>query len=211
MKELLQSLVAVSPSAKAAALRAGLVHRIASELRRVTDELSVGGSASALAPDGHWASAAAAKKHEPKVEPRMPSEKRKASTAVQRQRLSRAAWELRHLLATLANLLHGSQDVQSAVIASSVPKALESLWATCELDDAMMQLLIEVCCNFVVGSIDAVRSLALPASNKSSIVRRGAKLACRLLKAGEHRKVLPVLLEFLAEFAALVCIAAALA
>jgi hypothetical protein len=175
MKRLLQSLLAVSASAKSAALEVGILDICLSELRNKHALLCADGSAHSKKGTG-WLGRGA------QLHPRYHEE----------------ADELNGVLGTLTNLLFKAQDAKHALARSAIPAVLAQLWPLCILDDGLIGSLLKVHCNIVAGPVENAVCLIFPASDRNTPVRQCIQLANKLVRVQAKGLVLALLFEFLA-------------
>lgn len=194
-KDLISSLVAISSSAKRAGLENGLLDLISSEIRDHHAALCVDSV------EGGWGSSSAAAKQNGVL--LSGSRGEQSQHRRQQQSLPKKSGEskdgLVNVFGMLGNLMYDDgRLIKKAVLRSSLPAILESTWGVCALDAELHQTMLNVLCNLVSGNTaDDASCLAVPTTNKNSLVRRCAKLTCRLLRTNTKDGVLRLLFDFL--------------
>ena len=175
-KGVLRSLLGVSSSAKLAALDTGLVGLAVTTLRATYADMCIEGL--------------------DKPGPRGMSRNYHQQRSTH-QKHSTCVWEMQNVLGTLANVLHNCSTAKEAALQTTLLDTLQLLWGTCALDSTLLQGLVQVLSNVVADCPAAIDVLAETASSKSSIVRKGPKLICRLFRTNSNDAILGQLLRFL--------------
>jgi hypothetical protein len=174
--DVLAALLAVSDTAKRYAIRMGLLDTIVKDMNEVHATLCMEG----LNTTDSWGPGASASK---------------ASLSSPNIRLSGS-------LKLLANVLHKSLPAKQLAVRRGIVAVLEPLWGLCILTDRTTRLMLEVLCNLVAECPNAARSLALPFSNRQSLVvatcQLGIKLLCNRARASLHTLTFDLITTFAA-------------
>jgi len=110
-----------------------------------------------------------------------PTEDGWGAAAAQKSSLGGPLARFSSTLKLLANTLHCSPAAKRRAIDRGFAAVLEPVWGLCALSDRAMRRLLEVVCNLVAQCPEAAKSLALPASNRHSLVVAAADLGTRML------------------------------
>lgn len=164
---LMSGLLGVSPSAKAFALKAGILWVFAKDIGQVHATLCMEGLDMT-----HFDGDAA------EISQASNDTRTLVTSSVRSPLLSR----LRTSLRLLANLLHASVSARTAARRHGVVKVLEPLWSACLLSEDTLRLLLEVLCNYIANNAEATKSMAVPFSNKRSLAVSVTKFGCKLLR-----------------------------
>lgn len=170
--DVLSAILAVSESAKHHALKMGLLDAIAKDINEVHATLCMEGF------------------------------KPGAETAVVPSAPATSHFRLAGSLKLLANALHNSISTKRQTSHRGLIGVLEPVWNLCALHDRTLRILLEVLCNLVSQCPDAARGLALPISNRQSLVVATAALGTKILSGRGHQSLTKVAFDLLTSFAA---------